>query len=234
MREALRSLGWRDVAEIARARILARDWAAGGAIPTEAALAREFGVSRATVNRALRALAEEGLIDRRRRAGSRVTARPTRRATFALPLVRDEVSASGAVYGYRLLDRELCPPPAEVALRLGLRAVPLVLRLEALHLADGRPWAHEDRWINPAAAPGVEDVDFAAVSANEWLVTHVPFTTAEVTLSAEAAEGRTADALGCEPGAAILVLDRVTRLGATGVTAVRLGHAPGYRLVSRP
>ena len=69
MDDPLRPLGWQDVAALARARLMRRDWAPGAVIPTEAALAREFGVSRSTVNRALRALAEEGWLDRRRRAG---------------------------------------------------------------------------------------------------------------------------------------------------------------------
>ena len=65
---------YRDVkAEILK-RIRRRDWATGALIPAETALAAEFGVARATVNRALRELAEEGVLDRRRRAGTRVSA----------------------------------------------------------------------------------------------------------------------------------------------------------------
>ena len=52
------TLGWEDIrAEVLR-RIRARDWPPGALIPGEEALAEEFGVARATVNRALRDLAE--------------------------------------------------------------------------------------------------------------------------------------------------------------------------------
>ncbi len=232
MAEPLRPLGWQDVAALARARLSRRDWAPGDAIPTEAALAREFGVSRSTVNRALRALAEEGWLDRRRRAGTRVAERPVHRATFAIPLTRDEVEATGRRYGYRLLDREVVATPGELALPPALRGVPRALRVEALHCADGAPWAHEERWINPGAAPGALEADFAAVSANEWLVAHVPYDQVEVAVTAERAEGAVARALGCAEGEAILVVERVTRAGGQGVTQVRLRHAPGHRLRS--
>jgi hypothetical protein len=54
------TLGWEDIrAEVLR-RIRARDWPPGALIPGEEALAAEFGVARATVNRALRAWPRPG------------------------------------------------------------------------------------------------------------------------------------------------------------------------------
>ncbi|MDN3713749.1 GntR family transcriptional regulator [Paracoccus cavernae] len=51
------------VSEVRR-RIVDREWEQGDRIPDEAELAIEFGVARATVNKALQLLAEEGLLDR--------------------------------------------------------------------------------------------------------------------------------------------------------------------------
>jgi DNA-binding transcriptional ArsR family regulator len=72
--------GWEAVRAEALRRITRRVWAPGDLIPGEAALAEEFGVSRATVSRALRALAEDGLLDRRARP-----ARGSRRRPRAAP-----------------------------------------------------------------------------------------------------------------------------------------------------
>ena len=69
MTEAIRT--WQGVMEEVRRRIHARDWPPGALIPNEADLAAEFGVARVTVNRALRTLAEAGLLDRRRKAEQR-------------------------------------------------------------------------------------------------------------------------------------------------------------------
>ena len=45
-----------------RQRIAAGEWQSGEALPTVAALAEEYGVSRGAVSRALRILAGEGLV----------------------------------------------------------------------------------------------------------------------------------------------------------------------------
>ncbi len=67
-------------------RIHCRDWEPGEQIPNEADLALEFGCARATVNRALRTLAESGVLDRKRKAGTRVALHPVGKATLNIPI----------------------------------------------------------------------------------------------------------------------------------------------------
>lgn len=64
--------GWQTIQDKVLRRIHARDWAPGSVIPNEADLTIKFGCARATVNRAQRALAEAGILERRRKAGTRV------------------------------------------------------------------------------------------------------------------------------------------------------------------
>ena len=80
-------------------------------LPGEVELALEFGCSRATVNRAMREVGELGLVDRRRKAGTRVRMAPLRQARFEIPLVRAEVENTGAVYRYALVQRETVVAP---------------------------------------------------------------------------------------------------------------------------
>jgi GntR family histidine utilization transcriptional repressor len=219
--------GWQEIAAEALRRIHAREWPPGAAIPHETALAAEFGASRVTVNRALRALAEAGWLDRRRRAGTRVALHPVRRARFRIPILRAEVEGAGRVYGHRLLLRETAEPPAEVAARMGT-AGPL-LHLVALHLADGQVHAHEDRWANPAAVPGLQDADLDAVSANEWLVGNAPLTHGDYEVAAVAA-GALAPLFGCAAQTPLVAVRRGTWNGAVPITDVLLTYAPGHRL----
>ena len=86
-------------------------WKQGGLIPVEVALAKEFGCARATVNRALRELAEEGIFERRRKAGTRVVMPTGRSANFEIPRIRLEIEETGATYHYALLLREVTVPP---------------------------------------------------------------------------------------------------------------------------
>lgn len=91
---------WQAVrAEVLR-RIRSREWQPGQPIPHEADLARELGCARATVNRALREIADSGLIERRRRAGSRVALHPVRKATLDIPVIRVEVESRGEAYAF--------------------------------------------------------------------------------------------------------------------------------------
>ena len=59
------------------------------------------------MNRALRELAEEGLLDRRRKAGTRVALNPVRRARFDIQVIREEIEAKGAVFRHAVLVREI-------------------------------------------------------------------------------------------------------------------------------
>jgi GntR family transcriptional regulator, histidine utilization repressor len=101
----------------------------------------------------------------------------------------------------------------------------------ALHFADGVAMVYEDRWLNPAALDAAPS--FESISANEWLVAHVPFTTGEIAFSAAPADAAQAAALGLPPGAPLFVAERTTWIGAVPITLVRLSHAPGYRLCTR-
>ncbi len=220
--------GWEEIRAEVLARIRSRAWPLGALIPGEAALAQEFGVARATVNRALSELARAGVLERKRKAGTRVVALPVRKASFDIPVVRAEVEARGEVYGLRLLRLEIGPPPVPVTARLG-QDLGEMLHVKTLHLASGRGFAVEDRWLNPAVVPDPRP-DFGAISANEWLVAHVSYASGDISFAAEAALGWEAQALGVAEGAAVFVTERCTWAPDAPITWVRLVHAPGYRL----
>ncbi len=221
--------GWEDIrAEVLR-RIRVRDWPLGAMIPTEAALAAEFGCARATVNRALRELAGAGVLERRRKSGTRVAALPVRKATLDIPVIRQDVTARGQTYGFRLLEQTTALPPVPVASRLGLAAGLRMIYLETLHLADGLPFVFEKRWLNPAVLPHPAP-DFAILSANEWLVAHLSYVTGDIAFFAAPADDREAAVMGVASGAALLITERSTWGPQDPITFVRLTHAPGHRV----
>ena len=131
-------------------------WKQGGLIPVEAALAKEYGCARATVNRSLRELAQEGILERRRKAGTRVVMPVGRSANFEIPRIRLEIEETGATYRYALLLREVTVPPANVRSKLetsqGIRS----LHLHCLHYSNEDPFQFEDRWINLKSIPEAE------------------------------------------------------------------------------
>jgi len=224
------ALTWQGVQAEALRRIRSREWPPGARIPDEQDLARELGCARATVNRALRDLAEAGLLERRRKAGTHVALTPVRKATFEIPIIRQDVESRGQSHGYRLLSRQTGLVPPDIRTALALPDGTALLRVTALHLADGAPFCFEDRWINPDAAPGIEGADLATTSANEWLVRHTAFSGGDIDFGATTADAGLDALFGCPEGAALFEMRRTTWAGAMPITAVRLVYAPGYRM----
>ena len=218
------------IREDIRKRIVAGEWALGEQMPGEVDFAREYDCARTTVNRALRTLADEGIVERRRKGGTRVCPIPVRQAQLRIPIIRTQVEAGGSKYGHQVEKQRISVPPAQVGTRLEIEPGQSAAYLETLHLADGRPFAFERRWVNLETVPSFETADLEQISANEWLVREVPFSRGEVSLSATAADQRLANMLSVEPGSALFTLSRVTWFEDRSVTAMELFHAPGYEM----
>ncbi|MBN9056668.1 MAG: UTRA domain-containing protein [Rhizobiales bacterium] len=211
-------------------RIGDRRWQPGSLIPGEETLAAEFGAARATVNRALQELARAGLIERKRKVGTRVALNPIREARFSIPLVAQEVAATGATYRYHLIFREKRKASADDAERLGIEAGGLVLHLRCLHFSDERPYQFEDRLINPEIAPRVLEENFDTQGPNEWLVAAAPFSRAEFTFLAGLPSEEEARFLEVDPQAPVFIGERRTWLLTQPITAVRMVHPQTHRL----
>jgi GntR family histidine utilization transcriptional repressor len=211
------------------ARITAGDWPPGAFIPGEADLAAEYGCARATVNRALQALADDGVVERRRRAGTRVKELPSRRASFDIPIIRQQIELAG-VYGYHLLNSQITRAPDHIIATLRVSDDAELFHIEALHLMDHRPYIYEDRWVNTIATPGILSAPLKTISANEWLLRETPYSDAALSFAAVAANKRQAEALDAAEGDPLFTLDRTTWLEETYITTVTLYHRPGYSL----
>lgn len=221
---------WQGVQDEVLRRIHSREWMPGELIPNETELAIEFGCARTTVNRALRSLADSGRLDRKRKAGTRVAAEPVGKATLDIAVISTEVEARGQKYGYQLIERTQAIPPVIVRAAMKVSADRPLLHIQALHLADDRPYAREDRWINTEAVPQALDESFEAVSANEWLLKHAPYTHGEIAFCATGATVDESRSLDCPEQSALFAMDRLTWDNGASVTKVRLVFAPGHQL----
>lgn len=209
--------------------ILSGDLRPGDRLPVEHELMRRYGCSRMTVSKALSRLAASGMIERRRRAGSFVASPRVHSMVLDIPDLAHEVEARGQSYGFRLIrhaEKRGATPQLEGA--------PRWLELECVHLADGKPLAHEWRAISLTAVPEAAAVDFAAEPPGAWLLGHVPWTEAETRIAAVHPSASIARLLVIEPRTACLEVQRRTWRGREGITFVRQ-HFPGesYDLVAR-
>lgn len=210
----------------------------GDRIPVEHELMARYGCARMTVNKALSALVEAGLIERRKRAGSFVSRPQIHMAALAIPDIKAEITGRGQVYRYELLSRGIIAATEGDPVRLGLPPGSRLLHLTCRHLADNVPFALEERWINLAAVPEAATADFATVPPGSWLLAHVPWHEAEHRIKAAAA-GPHGAALALAEQSPCLVLERRTWRqgdGADGepVTYVRqVFPGDGFDLIAR-
>lgn len=208
--------------------ILSGQWLPGARLPSEHELTRRFGTSRMTVNRALTALAEEGLIHRRRRAGSFVASPTAQHPVLEINDIKADVLATGRAYRFEVGSRVVRLADAADMARLGLERPTTVLAVQVCHFAAGVPFAYEDRLINLRAVPAAERELFAETPPGTWLLDHVPWTEAVHSIRAVAADRVVAGQLDLAEGAPCLMVERRTRRAAEPITAVRV-HYPGDR-----
>ncbi|MFY1712718.1 GntR family transcriptional regulator [Tritonibacter mobilis] len=224
---------FQDVRDEVMRRIEARVWDQGALLPTEADLAEEFGCARATVNRALRELADRGIIDRKRKSGTRVATLPVKQAKLEIATTRRLVEERNATYRYALVSRKIQAAPGWLSSQMNLPVDTRVLHMEVMHYADGQPFHFEDRWINIAAVPDSEAADFSETPPGEWLLAAVPFSNAEVSFFASAADSKIADYMACATGTSLFQMERSTWFQEQPVTFARMSFHPGYRMRSR-
>jgi GntR family transcriptional regulator, phosphonate transport system regulatory protein len=132
---------WKSIADTLTADIAGGQYRSGDKLPTEAALARRFGVNRHTVRHALSALAAAGTVHARRGSGVYVASVPTdyplgRRVRF-----HQNVTASGRTPMRRLLRLETRLADARECEALALPSDATVHVVEGLSFADDVPIA---------------------------------------------------------------------------------------------
>ena len=225
-----RLITWKDVREKIHVEILEGVYGPGDKLPRDMDIAGNLNCARTTVQRAMRDLADSGIVERRRKGGTRVRSDPVTRATLDIPDTRKEVEAKGATYGYQLVRRSLEIAPRSIVARFGLAEPQQMLRVEALHMADNRPYTFEDRWVSTETVPEILGVDLAIQSANEWLIHNRPYSRFDLRFYAETADARAANLLDIQPGEALLVIERTTWIGAAPITTLKATACPGYQL----
>ena len=226
-------LSWKDVRDEIHEAILSGRYAPGDRLPRDADIAETLNCARSTVQRAMQDLSDSGIVERRRKGGTRVRPFPVTRAVLDIPITRREVEEKGSRYGYQLIRRVEATPPRRVSAAFELAAPRPMLRVEALHLSDGRPYILEDRWICPQTVPEIRDVDLTTQSANEWLVLNKPYNRCDLRLYAMSAEHGVAELLETTAGAALFVIERTTWIDTAPITTVKAIAAPGYQLLTR-
>jgi len=125
---------------------LIEDAVPGTLIPTERALAEQYGTSRTTVRQAIGELVAEGRLDRTQGRGTFV-APPKVTHVRQLTSFTDDAASQGMTASARILDISEVPADPGTAKRLALEPGTGVHRVERIRLVNGEPLAHETAFL---------------------------------------------------------------------------------------
>lgn len=207
--------------------IAAGRWKEGDLVPSEQALVRQFGVSRMTVNRAVRELTAEQVLTRRQGSGTYVAPQKYQATLVEIRNIADEVRARGHAHTSRLRLLERSAAGEALALQFELAPGTPLFHSLIVHEENGQPIQVEDRWVNPACAPAYLEQDFTRITPNEHLMQAAPLQGATYSIEALPAPRDVAEMLDIVSGAPCLVLTRRTTSQGRVASVVTMWH-PGH------
>lgn len=194
----------------------------GDRIPSEHQLVERFGVSRMTVNRALRELSDAGRLLRISGTGTFVAQPNTDSGLLEIRSVDDHIAARGGVHLSRVIRLERVAADEETAAHLDLHSGDAAFHAIVLHFDRNTPFQLEDRYVNAKVAPAFGDQDFSRMTPSRYLVREVPVTEIEHAIEAVSPDAVEARRLGISGDEPCLVLRRRTWWNDAVVTRVRL------------
>jgi len=198
--------------EVLKAEIEAGKWRSGDKLPSEAEMARSFGVSMITLREALKGLAELGYIRREHGRGTFVERRKFDEGPRELTSFTEEMRSHEMQAGSRILSQLLMESDGRMATALGMAVRDPVFVLKRLRLAAGEPVSIQTAHIPAALVPGLV-VDEGG-SLYELLQTryHMYPARARETYMAAAADKNSAELLGIPAGSPVFAVERITLL----------------------
>jgi len=146
-------------------------WPAGTRIPTEQSLTQTFSVSRMTARRAVKELADRGLVSRTPGLGTFVAEPPKPLATVVVKDIVDHAKKAGT-HSYRMLSVDAVPLTSDIANIMRLQTGTSVFRLMLLHLEANRAVQLQRLFVNCAIAPALLKQKLDKIDPNTYLEWH--------------------------------------------------------------
>jgi len=219
---------YQQIKKTIQRKIAAGEWTAGQKLPSENDLVAALEVSRMTINRALRELTQQGLINRVHGLGSFVAETPRHASLIELQDIALEIGQRGKRHSSRVLALETVEANAEVAAQMGISVSAPVYYLRAVHLQDDTPLQLEMRYVNPQAMPEFINQDFTHSTSTAYLLKQFQPDEMEHIVRACLPDAHSCEQLLMKPGEPCLQLIRRTWKNGQVITYVTLTY-PGDR-----
>lgn len=210
--ETPRSTLYAQVADRLRERILSGALAPGEQLDSEASLAEQLDVSRATVRGALGILQREGRISKQQGARSVVMPVRVTQAMADLKTLDDVFLEQGLSSSVKILKYAFETPSRQIAEDLGIAPNAEVLSVRRVHFVQSEPIALVDLAIDAELAADLTRRDIEEHAFYDLLPARFGIRLGRATqrVRAEAASPEAAELLWVDVGAPVLVCERLT------------------------
>jgi GntR family transcriptional regulator, histidine utilization repressor len=221
---------YQQLKEYVLGQIASEQWRAGDVIPGEHELAKQFGIARGTVNRALRELVTERVLMRVQGAGTFVTDSRYQSTLIEIRSISEEIKSRGDEHTSEVLLLEQTQDP-KVLETLAIPADGVAFHSRIVHFENGVPIQLEDRQVNGALYPDYIHQDFSRQTPNEYMTSVAPAQGVQYWITARQASATARQVLRMPIGEPCLVLHRRTWARGQVATDVMLWHpASRYEL----
>ncbi|MFQ3198589.1 MAG: GntR family histidine utilization transcriptional repressor [Paraglaciecola sp.] len=208
--------------------IASGEWLADQRLPSESEMVEALGVSRMTINRALRELTAEGMLIRHQGVGTFVAEKKAHSALFEVHNIAVEIAARGHVHRAQLIEMVRTKANMQEAMNLGVRTNHSIFRSTILHFESEQPIQLEERVVNASLAPDYDQQDFIQHTAYDYLMKVAPMTEGEHLVEAVLPTTQECELLHIGHHEPCLQIKRRTWAGQNIVTTARL-LSPGSR-----
>lgn len=203
-------------------------WQPHQRIPSESEMVANLGVSRMTINRALRELTSEGFLIRMQGVGTFVAEAKAHAALLEVHNIADEIAARGHRHSSKVLVLQARSANNEEATALGIQPSQQLFYSQIVHYENDVPVQVEDRCVNPSIAPDYLKQVFEQITPHLYLTQTAPLTAGEHIVEAVIPTLHEREILQLDQHEPGLLIHRRTWSGETVVTFVRLLY-PGNR-----
>lgn len=203
-------------------------WQPHQRVPSESELVNELGVSRMTINRALRELTSEGFLIRMQGVGTFVAEAKVYTPMLEVHNIADEIAERGHRHSSKILLCEARPANGDQAMQLGITRGQEMFYSQIVHYENDLPVQIEERCVNPLTAPDYLREVFNHNTPYDYLIKVAPLTAGEHRVEAVSASETQSRYLQLKEHEPCLVIHRRTWSGNQVVTSARLIY-PGSR-----
>ena len=182
----------------------------GKQIPSEHILAKHFGVSRMTVNRAIVELSQQGVLKRIQGSGTFVSSKRVASPPIRIVDISTEILSRGSKYRIEMIAQKLQSASKSIAKKLEIPEGETVYFCHLLHHENNIPLAMEKRYVSRTLVPRFFEQDFLNISPGKYLLSHYDLVEMDQTIEALIATKELAQFLQIDENSACLSTKRRT------------------------